>query len=75
MLRLPAPVAGVLRAMAVQNVLAGLSLEEHYPELKDCLLVCATEKRTAEDRALYVQHLDRILKKLAAATCPVQPRF
>ena len=74
-LRLPAPVAGVLRAMAVQNVLAGLSLEEHYPELKDCLLVCATEKRTAEDRALYVQHLDRILKKLAAATCPVQPRF
>jgi glycine dehydrogenase subunit 1 len=74
-LRLPAPVAAVLRAMAVQNVLAGLSLEDDYPELKGCLLVCATEKRTAEDLGLYVQHMDRILKKLAAAACPVRPRF
>ena len=74
-LRLPAPVASVLRAMAVQNVLAGLALEEHYPALRGCLLVCATEKRTAEDLALYLQHLERILGKLAAPSCPVRPRL
>jgi len=74
-LRLPAPVPAVLRAMAVQNVLAGYALEEDYPELQGCVLVCATEKRTAEDRALYLQHLERVLGKLAKPACPVQPRF
>jgi glycine dehydrogenase subunit 1 len=61
--------------MAVQNVLAGYALEDDYPELRDCVLVCATEKRTAEDRALYLQHLERVLGKLAKPPCPVQPKF
>ncbi len=74
-LRLPAPVPAVLRAMAVQNVLAGYALEDDYPELRDCVLVCATEKRTAEDRALYLQHLERVLGTLAKPPCPVQPKF
>ena len=74
-LRLPAAVPAVLRAMAVQNVLAGLPLEEHYPELRGCLLVCATERRTPEDLSAYVEHLERVVKRLAAPTCPVQPKL
>jgi len=74
-LRLDAPIQGVLRAMAVQNVLAGYSLEEYFPELQNCILVCATEKRTEEDIDRYVQHLERILSKLSAPTCPVKPKF
>jgi glycine dehydrogenase subunit 1 len=74
-LRLPAPAASVLRAMAVQNVLAGVPLEGDCPALRDCILVCATEKRLPEDIDLYVQHLDRILRKLAAPACPVRPKM
>jgi glycine dehydrogenase subunit 1 len=74
-LRLEAPVASVLRAMAVQNLLAGLSLEEYYPELAGCVLVCATEKRTREDVDLYATHLERVVRRLGAPACPVQPKF
>ncbi len=74
-LRLDVPVQAVLRAMAAQNILAGYSLEPHYPELKNCILVCATEKRVGEDIDRYGQNLERILGKLNAPTCPVKPRL
>jgi glycine cleavage system pyridoxal-binding protein P len=32
-----------------QSVVAGLLLEEWYPELKDCLLLCVTEVHTREE--------------------------
>ena len=64
-LRLPAPAHAVLAAMAAQNVLAGYPLEDEYPELKDCILVCATEKRTAEDRAAYLHLLQEVLARSA----------
>jgi glycine dehydrogenase subunit 1 len=69
------PVAAVLRAMAAQNVLAGVPLEGHYPELGGCLLVCATEKRAAGDLDLYVSHLDRVLARLVPAPCPMRPKL
>jgi glycine dehydrogenase subunit 1 len=74
-LRLPAPVPATLRAMAVQNVLAGHPLAAHYPELENCILVCATEKRSRADIDLYTRHLGRVLARLGAAACPVKPKF
>ncbi len=60
-LRLPVPVDEVLRALAVQDVLGGYALGDDYPELGDCLLVCATETRTAEEIESFAGHLERIL--------------
>ncbi len=74
-LQFDVPVRSVLRAMAAQNVLAGYSLQGHYPEMENCLLVCATEKRTPQDVDNYVEHLQRILTKLNAPACPVQPKI
>ena len=74
-LRLDAPVKSVVRAMAAQNVLAGYRLGGEYPELENCILVCATEKRTREDVDNYVSHLERILAKLNKPACPVQPKI
>ena len=60
--------------MAAQNVLAGYPLEDEYPELKDCILVCATEKRTAEDRAAYLRLLQEVLERSAAGVPrPAEP--
>jgi glycine dehydrogenase subunit 1 len=37
------------------NMLAGLALESYFPDLKNCLLICATEKRSSEDIQNYIQ--------------------
>jgi glycine dehydrogenase subunit 1 len=50
----------VLERMRGQRLLAGAALGEFYPELADCVLVCATETKTEVD-------LDRYTHSLAAA--------
>ena len=74
-LRFDVPVASVLRAMAAQNVLAGYRLQGLSPELDNCLLVCATEKRSPEEVDSYAENLQRILSALGAPACPVRPKI
>lgn len=47
--RLPAPAEELNVELLRHNVLGGLPLEAYYPELKDCMLLCVTEKRTKQD--------------------------
>ena len=61
--RLQSPPADVLRAMEAQGILAGFALTDDYPELGQCLLVCATETKTSADIDRYAQHMQRILSK------------
>ena len=51
------PAEPVAAAMAVRGILAGLPLGRFYPELGNCLLVCATEKRTAAEIEAFGQAL------------------
>jgi glycine dehydrogenase subunit 1 len=74
-LSLPVPVSEVLRALAAQNMLGGYALEEHYPELGESLLVCATETRTTADIAAYRGHLQRILERRKVHVCPIGPKM
>ncbi len=62
-LRLPADVEEVLRALAAQDLLGGFALKRDYPELAGGLLVCATEMRSAEEIAAYGKHLERIVSR------------
>ncbi len=62
-LRLPARADEVLRALRAQGILGGHPLVRDYPELGDCILVCATETKTDDDLADYAQKLDRILSR------------
>ena len=48
-LRLDRPVAPVLTALAHRGVFGGYDLSEHYPDLGNALLVCATETKTEAD--------------------------
>ena len=56
-LRLPVPTAEVLDGMRNNGILAGIDMSSWYPELKDCLLVCATETKSDEDIDDYVREL------------------
>ena len=62
-LDMPAHVGDVLRALEAQGIVGGYDLSEHYPQLGQALLVCATETRTPEDIAQYAFHLERIVSK------------
>jgi glycine dehydrogenase subunit 1 len=61
LLRLPANADEVLRALAEEDLLGGYAVMRDYPELENCLLVCATETRSEEDLNTYATHLARIL--------------
>jgi glycine dehydrogenase subunit 1 len=52
------PIERVLEEAGKAGVLAGYDLSREYPELKDCLLVAVTEKRTKEE-------IDRLVGILA----------
>jgi len=56
------PAADVLAKLAEQNIIGGLDLSTDFPELKDCILVCATELRIAEDIETFTSALAAALK-------------
>jgi glycine dehydrogenase subunit 1 len=60
-IRLDRPVAPVLEALASRDVLGGLDLSAHYPELGNAMLVCATETKTDLDLATYRDALADIM--------------
>lgn len=61
-IKLNKPAAEVLGKLAQQNILGGVDLSEHFPELENCILVCATELRIAEDIETFASALAEALK-------------
>lgn len=61
-LHLDRSVSEVLEALAERNILGGYDLSQHYPELGNALLVCATETRNKSDLTYYKEQLEDILK-------------
>ncbi|HQV88014.1 MAG TPA: aminomethyl-transferring glycine dehydrogenase subunit GcvPA [Nitrosomonas sp.] len=60
-LTLSASTSAVLSKLKQKGVLAGLDLQEHYPELGNTLLVCATETKTSADLQNYIGLLKQAL--------------
>ncbi len=66
-LRVNQDVEHLIRELAACHIQAGYSLKPHYPELGECLLICATETKTSEDIKLLAHHLREAMlgRKLA----------
>ncbi len=73
-LRLPVAAGGILRALAAHSILGGLDLSRDYPELGPAVLVCATEKRSAEEMTAYADKLERVIGLQGGAPCQLQPK-
>jgi glycine dehydrogenase subunit 1 len=66
-LRLDRPAAPVLAALALRGIFGGFDLSEHYPELGNAVLVCATETRTPADIESYAAALGEVIHSARAA--------
>jgi len=67
LLRLDRPVDDVLAALQQEGILGGYPVQAHYPELTNCLLVCATELRTNQEINDYVKALTHIMSQRGGA--------
>lgn len=56
-LRLPKSAKNIVKELAQQNIQAGYYLGDDYPELDNCILICATETKTTEDLDQYKKAL------------------
>ncbi len=68
--RLAKPVDVTLKELAKRGIQGGYALKDTYPELGDCLLVCATETKSSADITAYVKQLAEVLegRKLVCPT-------
>ncbi len=63
-LELPRSAHEVVLTLAREaGIFAGIALGHWYPELDNCLLVCATEKRTMSEIEACAQAMSRVLSK------------
>jgi len=60
-LRIDADAEHVLHELAKRHIQCGYALKQSYPELGDCLLLCATETKTSDDIKLLAEQLRDVL--------------
>ena len=65
-LRFDRSVELVLEQLADNNILGGYSLKRDYPELGECILMCATELRDEDDIESYFKVLTDIMQESTA---------
>ena len=59
-LRFNQPVVTILNKLAKDNIQAGFSLKQDYPELGECLLICATETKSEAELDYFVKSLKKL---------------
>lgn len=62
-IKLPMNAATVLAALTQHNIHGGFALAPYFPELDNCISICATETKTEEDILAYQSALSSILNK------------
>ncbi|MGD9385303.1 MAG: aminomethyl-transferring glycine dehydrogenase subunit GcvPA [Thioalkalispiraceae bacterium] len=69
------PVNEMMDALSAQGIVAGVPLGEQFPELDNCLLICATETKTEADIEQLVDRISRLASRLEATNSPSQPQL
>ncbi|MZH05737.1 MAG: aminomethyl-transferring glycine dehydrogenase subunit GcvPA [Nitrospinae bacterium] len=59
-LECPRPAEEVLQILKQDHIIGGYPLEQHYPELKNCILLCATELNSQEEMDRLADRLEEM---------------
>lgn len=62
-IRLPCSAKQVIDRLAAERIVAGVDCADYYPDITNCLLVCATETKTEADLDLFANKLAEALKE------------
>jgi glycine dehydrogenase subunit 1 len=60
-LDLPKDAADVIGKLIEKGFAAGFPLNGYYPDMKNCILVCVTEKRTKQQIGMFAEALESVL--------------
>jgi glycine dehydrogenase subunit 1 len=60
-LRLNVPVSKVIKQLSQTGIVAGFDLSADYPELENCILICATETKTEQDLDTFTKALEQAM--------------
>lgn len=60
-LDLPGEAADVIAKLIEKGFAAGFPLSRYYPDMKNCILVCVTEKRTKQQIGMFAEALESVL--------------
>jgi glycine dehydrogenase subunit 1 len=60
-LDLPKEAADVIAKLIEKGFAAGFPLSRYYPDMKNCILVCVTEKRTKQQIGSFAEALESVL--------------
>ncbi|MGA2172080.1 MAG: aminomethyl-transferring glycine dehydrogenase subunit GcvPA [Sedimentisphaerales bacterium] len=60
-LDLPKEAADVIVKLIEKGFAAGFPLSRYYPDMKNCILVCVTEKRTKQQIGMFAEALESVL--------------
>lgn len=60
-IRLNKPVVQVNELLLKEGIIGGLDLSKYYPDMKNCMLLCVTEKRSKEDIDRLVSGMEAIV--------------
>jgi glycine dehydrogenase subunit 1 len=60
-LDLPKEAADVIAKLIEKGFAAGFPLSRYYPDMKNCILVCVTEKRTKQQIGMFAEALESVL--------------
>ena len=59
-LECPRPAEEILQILKQDQIIGGYPLEQYYPELKNCLLICATELNSQEEMDRLANNLEEM---------------
>jgi glycine dehydrogenase subunit 1 len=68
------PINEIITALSNHNIVAGISLENNYKEIKNSLLVTATEKTDEEDMYILSNSITKIIQLRTKNTCNLRPK-
>ena len=57
-LECPRPVEEILSYLKQGGIIGGYALESHYPELKNCMLICVTELNSRKEMDILAEKLE-----------------
>ncbi len=62
LIQFPISTQKILQQLEKANILGGLEMETYFPEFKNTLLICATEKRNAQEIEEFAQAIHKALE-------------